>query len=220
MTDQLLTATQPETEPVPPSRLRPSATNSDGRGRILAEARALFTARGYAVVSMQQIADAVGINKATLYHYFRDKEDLFVAVMRKEFDRIRDGITAALAAGGTLGQQLRRVAGYMFETTQSDLGRLTTDLREHVSPERRDALLQESLLPWEVIGPAIAQAIERGEVRPVDPVRSAEFFSSMIWGQIGLARLRNRWATLDDQLAAAIVDTLLDGIGTGIAATS
>ena len=56
-----------------------------GRGRVLREARVLFTAQGYAAVSMQQIADAAAMNKATLYHHFRDKEDLFVAVMAEEF---------------------------------------------------------------------------------------------------------------------------------------
>ena len=44
-----------------------------GRARVVQQARELFLAQGYAAVSMQQIADAVGVNKATLYHYFRDK---------------------------------------------------------------------------------------------------------------------------------------------------
>ncbi len=63
----------------------PPAADVSGRGRILREARLLFTAQGYAAVSMQQIADAAAVNKATLYHHFRDKEDLFLSVMVEEF---------------------------------------------------------------------------------------------------------------------------------------
>ena len=63
----------------------PPAADVSGRGRILREARLLFTALGYAAVSMQQIADAAAVNKATLYHHFRDKEELFLSVMVEEF---------------------------------------------------------------------------------------------------------------------------------------
>ena len=60
---------------------------SRGRMRVLREARALFTAEGFAAVSMQQIADAATINKATLYHHFRDKEALFLSVIASEIRR-------------------------------------------------------------------------------------------------------------------------------------
>src|SRR5688572_287680 len=105
----------------------------DGRGRIVRQARGLFTAHGYAAVSMQQIADAAGVNKATLYHHFRDKEDLFVTIVREELGRARAGIAAALEAGGPLREQLRRVAAGFWTSHQSDFGRLMADLREHVS---------------------------------------------------------------------------------------
>lgn len=91
------TATRTETE---------TAANGGGGERILREAPALFTAHGYASVSMQQIADAAGVNKATLYHHFRDKEDLFVAVIAAEFERERAGIAGALAAEGDLRNRL------------------------------------------------------------------------------------------------------------------
>ena len=76
------------------------AEDLSGRGRILREARELFTAQGFAAVSMQQIADAAAVNKATFYHHFRDKEDLFVSVVREELARATAGINASIVAGG------------------------------------------------------------------------------------------------------------------------
>ncbi len=61
-------------EPVRPSE-------SESRNRVLDAAYPLFVQQGYKAVSMQQIADAVSINKATLYHHFRSKDDLFLAVV-------------------------------------------------------------------------------------------------------------------------------------------
>jgi AcrR family transcriptional regulator len=53
----------------------------DQRGRILATALDLMAERGAAVTSMRQLADACGLNVATLYHYFPSKADLIRAVI-------------------------------------------------------------------------------------------------------------------------------------------
>ena len=58
---------------------------SEARERVVNAALELFLQRGFADVSMQQIADDASITKATLYHHFRDKQDLYLAVMRKVF---------------------------------------------------------------------------------------------------------------------------------------
>ena len=57
-------------------------SRSDARRRgILDVAREVFLARGYAATSMSEIAAKVGGSKATLYNYFRSKEELFSAVI-------------------------------------------------------------------------------------------------------------------------------------------
>lgn len=54
---------------------------TDTRTHILESARTLIGKRGYADVSMADIASDVGIAKSSLYHFFSDKETLLVAVM-------------------------------------------------------------------------------------------------------------------------------------------
>ncbi len=184
-----------------------------GRGRILREARRLFTSQGYAAVPMQQIADAASVNKATLYHHFRDKEDLFVAVMAEEFARTTAEVAAAIAAGGTLREQLRRVAMHVFATLQSDFGRLVADLHAHVSEPRRSELRSRNSPPWEAIRLAVEQAKERGEVRDIDPDLAARLFFGMVRSQIWWAKYDGTHPIPDDRLAATIADLLLDGIG-------
>lgn len=46
---------------------------------IVNVARPLFSQKGYAATSVEQIATAAGIGKGTIYEYFQNKEDLFVA---------------------------------------------------------------------------------------------------------------------------------------------
>ncbi len=47
------------------------------RHKILLEAQHLFLQRGYDRTSLQMIADKVNISKSNLYHYFKNKEELF-----------------------------------------------------------------------------------------------------------------------------------------------
>lgn len=197
-----------------PNGTEPSIPIADGRGRILREGRALFMAHGYAAVSMQQIADAAGVNKATLYHHFRDKEDLFVAIMGDEFGAARLRIETALDGGGSLRDALCRVAEGVFASSQSDFGRLAADLREHVSAGRRADLLARCAPPWESIRPAVERAIAAGEVRPVDPDLAARLFFGMVGSQVWWSKLADDWPTPDARVAAAIAEVLLDGIGT------
>jgi len=53
-----------------------------GRERLLASAQRLFAERGYASVSIQQIALAAGLSKATVFHHFPTKESLYLEVVR------------------------------------------------------------------------------------------------------------------------------------------
>jgi AcrR family transcriptional regulator len=190
------------------------AADVSGRGRILREARLLFTAQGYAAVSMQQIADAATINKATLYHHFRDKEDLFVSVMVLEFDRLAASVGAVIAEGGSLRDQLRRVAAHIIASRQSDFGRLAADLRDNVSGQRRSELMSRCAPPWEQISRAVERAAASGEVREVDADLVARLFFAMISSQIWWSTVGTRYPEPDDRLAATITDLLLDGIGT------
>jgi len=56
---------------------RPRAADyDDHRAQILAAAAALFARRGYTAATMNELAAASGVSKATLYHYFADKTEL------------------------------------------------------------------------------------------------------------------------------------------------
>lgn len=55
----------------------------DRRGQIFAQARRLFSERPPAEVSMQDIADAAGVRRGLVNHYFGTKRDLYLAVVRE-----------------------------------------------------------------------------------------------------------------------------------------
>ncbi len=52
------------------------------RAEILKSARAIFTKTGFTASSLQQIAKSAGVTRGALYHHFKNKEDIFLAVFR------------------------------------------------------------------------------------------------------------------------------------------
>jgi AcrR family transcriptional regulator len=76
----------------------PVATRPDRgeatRDALLAAARALFAERGYAGVGTEEVVRRAGVTRGALYHYFRDKQDLFRAVFEQTEAEIMQTIIA------------------------------------------------------------------------------------------------------------------------------
>src|SRR5216683_3618909 len=58
--------------------------DSAKRRQIIEGARTVFMALGFDAASMGEIAKAAGVSKGTLYVYFKDKDELFKAIVEKE----------------------------------------------------------------------------------------------------------------------------------------
>jgi len=81
-------ATAPETD-----RERYSAPQA----RIINAALELFTEHGVGGTSLQMIADAIGVTKAAVYHQFKTKDEIVLAVAEAELSRVEEAIEAAEA---------------------------------------------------------------------------------------------------------------------------
>ncbi|HYZ56796.1 MAG TPA: TetR/AcrR family transcriptional regulator [Streptosporangiaceae bacterium] len=73
---------------------------SDTRAALLAAARRLFAAHGYDGTGTEQIVAEARVTRGALYHHFRDKADLFRAVMAEAAGEVAQQLT-----GERLGEQ-------------------------------------------------------------------------------------------------------------------
>ena len=73
---------------------RPIAAEEDNakRRQIVEGARSVFLARGFDAASMGDIAKAAGVSKGTLYVYFKDKDELFSAIVHGECAMQAEGV--------------------------------------------------------------------------------------------------------------------------------
>jgi AcrR family transcriptional regulator len=60
------------------------------RKEILAAAREVFRKYGYKKTTMVDIANEVGLSQATLYHYFRNKEEIFIEKILEDHEKFRE----------------------------------------------------------------------------------------------------------------------------------
>ncbi|WP_028467407.1 TetR/AcrR family transcriptional regulator [Nisaea denitrificans] len=71
------------------------------RAALLSAARALFVEKGYADTGTPEIVKAANVTRGALYHHFRDKEDLFRAVVEREAVAVSSEIERNACAAAT-----------------------------------------------------------------------------------------------------------------------
>jgi AcrR family transcriptional regulator len=161
---------------------------------------------------MQQIADAVGVTKATLYHHFQDKEDLFVHVMRSQFEHSQSTLARSVEEATGFRNKLIAFGRVMFGAERADLSRLFGDFHRHVAQERQKAFWETFERPWTFLEGPVAEAIEIGEVAPGDPVLIARICFSAFVGQMQISRFEADIPSPTPALASEVVDILLAGL--------
>lgn len=113
------------------------------REMILAQAAALFARGGYPGTSMNQVAEACGLSKATLYHYYRDKYALLVSIADGHVSRLRAVVDEALAEEAVPEARMRALVRRLVEeyaNAQNEHRVLTEDVR-FLLPDDRERIL-------------------------------------------------------------------------------
>ena len=141
--------------------------------QALAVAHALFAERGYAAVTMDEVAAVVGVTKPLLYNYFGNKEQLYIACMKRPGDAlvttILETVGDASSPSDALNDGLRAFFAFLdadraawavlFDETLPHSGELADRVAEYRG--RLIALVSESLLAQL---PAKRRAVARIEV--------------------------------------------------------
>lgn len=113
---------------------------------IVSAAAELFHRQGFDRTSTQEIADAVGMLKGSLYHHVRSKGDVLFAIMDKVHDDLRaNADRAASAEGSPVEQVISFIEGHLDvvlgnltwgRVYSQELGALDVDRRERIIRER------------------------------------------------------------------------------------
>jgi len=94
--------------------------------KILAAAIPLFADTGYSGISMRRIAKEVGLNAATLYHHFKDKQTLYMKTMSYVFAHKTEALVKILSSDAPPEQRLKQfiIAFCQLINDNPDFGKL------------------------------------------------------------------------------------------------
>src|ERR1700753_262601 len=100
--------------------MRSRLSRDERMEQTLGVAHRLFAARGFADVTMDEIASEVGVTKPLLYNYFGNKERLYIACMEQAGDSRIKPVGAAIAEPGSPGDALGAGVRAFFGFLDSD----------------------------------------------------------------------------------------------------
>src|SRR5574340_793077 len=130
----------------------------------------LFRERGFHATSMQDLAEALGMNRGSLYHYIEAKDDLLWAIVSEALARLDAAVRPALEADGPAGRRLEQAidAHLAFAAAHGDeLAVIQIELRS-LSPDRQAEIIERRDAYEAAWRRVIETGIMAGELRPAD----------------------------------------------------
>jgi TetR/AcrR family transcriptional regulator len=144
---------------------------------ILAAAEALFAERGFDATRLEEIAQRVGIRRASIVYYFKDKRALYDAVLEDVFGGLHDALYDVLVRGKTLPEQIEAgVSAWVdYVGRRPSIARLV--LREVADTNRKHGagVLEQTRRLRELVQHEVLDRPSRKETKlaAVDPVHMA-----------------------------------------------
>lgn len=140
------------------------------RDAILKAAAALLEAEGYRNTSMESVASAVGIRKATLYHYFSGKEEILYWITEEYFRLLIARQEGRLESTASAANQLRKIVADLLELCAHNRGYMRAFLEhsDELSDDYRQRIAERRKHYEQLVLAVIEKGVETKEFRPVD----------------------------------------------------
>jgi AcrR family transcriptional regulator len=181
------------------------------RQKILHAAELIFAQRDYHEVLMEDVAQASGVGKGTLYRYFPGKRDLYLAVMFGGIEGLRDDLRAAIGTPDAPARKIEVIVRCILEHFWDRRFFFALIHRNEYKPDDRDnrEWLRRRAELSRVIQHALEEAMAAGHVRRIDVRIATELLLGMLRG---VNRYRTEHDTLEE-LVAAVTGVFLYGVG-------
>lgn len=187
---------------------------STARERVLEVAARLFQEHGLARVTMRDVADALGMRQASLYHHAPGgKAQLYREVFERMIAHHRAGLERAIAeAGPELRARLRAISSWYGTQRPMHFLRMMTSDMPSLGDEEAQALAAPAYAAlMRPIREAFAEAEAAGAIEPRDPDLLAGSFLAVL-DAVDFAEARAYGSADRVAMAHTMVDVLLDGL--------
>jgi AcrR family transcriptional regulator len=156
------------------------------REQIITAARKVFAQKGYQGTKTEDIAAALGVGKGTLYRYFKDKKDLFVAVDDEGFKRLDAEIEQKGYPIEDPRERLKAILRCFFEFFDSnpDLVEIGMQMRSEFKDIYELRFTEGHNQHMGRLTELMREGMAKGYFRDADPVMAAKALSALAYGTL------------------------------------
>jgi AcrR family transcriptional regulator len=151
--------------------------------------------KGYEATSMNDIADAVGLTKAGIYHYIRGKEQLLFEIMNFAMDMVDEDVVAPAREIADAEDRLSTIIDRHAKRILDVGGSVTILLEEMaaLTPAHQRTVRNRKRTYFELVKQTLEQLAAEGKLRDVNPtVATFSLFGMILW--------ISRWYRRDGEL--------------------
>jgi AcrR family transcriptional regulator len=156
----------------------------DRTAHIYRVAAEIMCKKGYEATSMNDIAEAVGLTKAGLYHYIRGKEDLLFQIMSFGMDMVDEDVIAPASQIADAQQRLRAVVERHCRRIMEQGGAVTILLEEMpaLTAAHQRIIRNRKRAYFQLVRDTLEELSAEGKLRDLDPTVAAfTLFGMILW---------------------------------------
>lgn len=183
---------------------------------ILRAAREVFAAKGFERATIDDVAQAAGVAKGTVYLYFKSKQEIYWAALRRGIEEVSDAAREAVEAADGIEAKIRAFvsAKLRFFAREHEFFRIYAGELASAATER--ASFQDDVLGLyheqvELMRTVFEDALARREMRAVDPRALAFAVFDLTRGLVN-QRLRHWSKTTIEQDVAFACSLIWQGV--------
>jgi len=190
----------------------PATGADERRSHIIRQAAKLFNKTGYFNTSMDNIAEAVGLRKPTLYYYFSSKEEILYLMHEELLNNLTSNHQARLNTRMSCSQLLQEVLIDILEQIDQFPGYVRAFFEHYreLNGEMKDKIEEKRDNYFRLIVDVIRKGEERGEFQISNPNLTALAFFGMCDWAYQWYKPEGHWRPRD--IALHLWDIFMHGI--------
>ena len=185
---------------------------------ILSAAKRVFSRKGYEATTMEDIAAEAGFGKASLYFYFKRKEEVFLSLIKDGLEGQKKLLKEVMSSQLSNVERLEAILSKFFEYVQENREFMrivhseSQKLYATTLREVRSSIIKDHRKTMEGIAKIVRDGIESGEFREVEPTLAAASFMGIVRSVIFNWFVKDEKSLLD-RYKPMVMDIFLKGIG-------
>lgn len=192
----------------------------ENKSAILAAAETVFSHKGYSQTSVDDIAEEAQFSKATIYRYFKSKDEIFYMILLNSFKEACETMAAIQRQNIKSAKKLEEIIKFTlsYYEHKKNIARIifieksplkkifNIDINPHMSSSRPHPPLPQEFMQcsnaiYKIMCDVIAEGVQRGEFRDVNVHEAAYVLSAMMRGFLFQGPMRDNLFTLNENIS-------------------